>query len=182
MVWNKKTKLLRYFSVLVFSICFVLLIIEFLPHRTSPKSIDLGISHKNDFYTLNLKWKRAKDLYCLNTDFIVFYLPKSKQNELVILNDTEIYSNSILTNNDLTVKLEEELKNKFKTPKSMAIIAIPINLKKQNSANFQLVGDLKLEEVETQYVHLIDQPMSTLEYWVKTLNSENDQTEYSILK
>jgi hypothetical protein len=179
---DKKVKFLYYFLVTIILICFVLLMMKYFPHTTSPKSIDLYINYENDYFSLNAKWKSGRDFYSLGTDFIAFYLPNNKEYKIEIVNDNLDSSNSVQKNNNTIEKLQDELKTIYKISEGTEIILIPISLKGQTSLNFKLIGGLKLAEVEVQYIHLINPPMGALEYWVKSINSDNNEIEYRILK
>lgn len=136
-------------------------------NTTTPESLAISIESKADHYVLNGEWQERIDHNALGVDYLVFYtkdnqtvsiLSANRGNPSFHLEALTDYAREILLHQDvpaITSGLEPQLYD--------------LDLKESFTIEFRLPDNLNLEDVTIQYLHLIDEAMGPLKFWLKTV-------------
>lgn len=140
-------------------------------HSSMPQSLELSVVPSQTTagsYTLHGEWDDRPDHYSFGTDFVVFYTPNNQPVVVTKWNKGDWKPNWYNFDQDIPI---ETAKNPF-TPKEQKPQLVDIKLQDEFAISFSLPMGVSLDQVTIQYVHVVEEPMDAMTYWVKTYGKE----------
>lgn len=163
-VW-KKSKILSLVLTVPFLLVFFFIgyVVYNSWYHTTPDSLKVNVQKEKQRYTLSGVWVKPLDAYRFVTDYIVIYVPYNtevsnvKRNRYKNYNDDEV--------------LEEAARNSIKDEISSDLhpYIFDIEATKEFTVSFELPENLNTKDIKVFYVHIREEPMSSLEFWFKKI-------------
>jgi energy-coupling factor transporter transmembrane protein EcfT len=165
-VWKKSKILSLGLTVPFFLVLFFIGYVVYNSwYHTTPDSLKVTVQKEKQRYTFSGVWVKQLDKYRFVTDYIVIYVPYNTEVSNVKRNRYKNYNE--MNDGELEAAARNSIQDEISSELHPYIFDIEAT--KEFTVSFDLPENLNPKDIKAYYVHIREEPMSSLEFWFKKI-------------